>query len=316
MGRGNEDVFVQKQEERRRQGFLRRKVIPAEDTRVEPRRDIKRHTSEEKKTDPGILLDRNRNVIFQNEGSSEKELLYLLHEKNPSIGLYPGLEMPNADLSLGNWGGFLFSSSNFLRAKFDASRMPRAQFSPGSILNEASFRSVDATGVMINSSSLKDADLTDANFTGAKIHASSLRGAKLAGANFTGASFFSSDLSGLDFSGVALDQANFSRAILNDAKMRNVTCFAKKRLQFTKFIRADLRGTSFQGSALQHSDFSGAKLAGASFAGAYLQDVNFSHADLSGVDFRGSHDLRGANLTGTGYDSFWGREKLMKGKNL
>ena len=73
-----------------------------------------------------------------------------------------------------------------------------------------------------------------------------------------------------------------------------LTCdLSKSDLDGSRFHRADLSRSRFDGSSMTACDFRGAKLQGASFGGATLCDSRFAGADLTLADLRGAN-LRGA----------------------
>jgi|GEM_PF-5701902 len=60
----------------------------------------------------------------------------------------------------------------------------------------------------------------------------------------------------------------------------------RKKRHKSNFIKAKLKGNSFEGLKLNGFDFSGADLRGVSFQEAELENIHFSNADLRGASFK------------------------------
>jgi uncharacterized protein YjbI with pentapeptide repeats len=150
--------------------------------------------------------------------------------------------------------------------------------------------------VIITSADFSGADLTDARilrptifttlevetveaprFTGAKLVRLRSDGwldrADFEGADLTGAVLGRSAVQEASVNAPAsLVSANFTRAILKDAKLTGTS------VAYARFIDADLSGANLIGCNLTRADFRGANLAGADFTGA-----NLDEADLRGA---------------------------------
>jgi uncharacterized protein YjbI with pentapeptide repeats len=190
------------------------------------------------------------------------------------------LDLAELDFKSANVEGADLYGADLSRAKLNGASLV------GAILDSATITSTDFSG----------ADLTDARilrptiFTTLEVETSEAPkfiGAKLIRFRSDGwldrADFSGADLTGaiLGRSAVressvnappSLVSANFTRAILKDAKLPNTA------LAYARFVDADLSGANLRGSNLTMANFTGANLAGADFTGA-----NLDEADLRGA---------------------------------
>lgn len=131
--------------------------------------------------------------------------------------------------------GVLLEKADLRRALFTEVNLRFAIFS-GANLSEAQMFRVD----------LREADFAEANLQGARLHHVDLRKARLRETNLSNAT-----LSHCKFGG-----ADLSRADLSGAEIRNVTGFAKAKLNDSNFEGA----TGLKGTEFARADITGAKL--------------------------------------------------------
>jgi uncharacterized protein YjbI with pentapeptide repeats len=217
---------------------------------------------------------------------SARDVTARLFQATP--GTHPDLKQLN--LSRLDLAELDFKSANLEGADLYGSDLSRAK------LNGSSLVGAVLDSVTITSTDFSGADLTDARilrptvFTSLEVETSEapkFTGAKLVRFRSDGwldrADFSGADLTGaiLGRSAVrepsvnappSLVSANFTRAILKDAKLPNTA------LAYARFVEADLTGTNLRGSNLTKADFSGANLTGTDFTGA-----NLDEADLRGA---------------------------------
>lgn len=204
---------------------------------------------------------------------------------------------PNArpDLLAADLARLDLSELDFKSAELSRSNLYGADLTNASLAG-ASLVGASLDRATITAVDFSNADLTDAHiirptvFTTLEVstrEAPKFTGAKLVRTRSDGwldrADFTGADLTGAILGRTAVREAsvnappslvsaNFTRAILRDAKL------AKTSLMYARFIDADLRGADLSGSNLLQADFSGADLTGANLTGANLDEANLGTA--------------------------------------
>jgi uncharacterized protein YjbI with pentapeptide repeats len=176
-----------------------------------------------------------------------------------------GADLYGADISRANLGGV-----SLVGALLDSATITSTDFSGADLTDARILRPTIFTTLDVETSEAP-------KFTGAKLVRFRSDGwldrADFSGADLTGAILGRSAVREPSVNAPAsLVSANFTRAILKDAKLPNTS------LAYARFIDADLSGTNLRGSNLTKADFTGANLAGADFTGA-----NLDEADLRGA---------------------------------
>ena len=143
--------------------------------------------------------------------------------------------------------------------------------------------------------------LVEANFEGSRFTGSDLSGsllvksvfsrAELSRAIFTDCSMQSAMFDGAVGERVSLERSQIRNSSWRNAKLRQSN-FRWVDAVDSRFIQADLAGSSLTGGNFSNSNFSGANLSGAD-----LTDANFSNSNLSNADLRGAA-INNLNLTG------------------
>lgn len=234
------------------------------------------------------------------------------------------LNLPEIELSGGDFGSGDFSRSNMERAHLIGTILSAAQLA-GTQLRLAVLCHADLSGANLRKADLSKADLQNADLSGANLQDANLAGANLKGANLKGANLQNANLAeavleNVNFTNAVFCRANLSKAKLHQAVLRNLNfsyadlCGAdltyadmsysdlynadltKADLTYTKLDYADIREGILDSANMQHTSLTEAYLCSAS-----LQHISLQKADLTGADLRKAHllhtDLREADLS-------------------
>lgn len=149
-------------------------------------------------------------------------------------------------------------------------------------------------------------NLRESDFAGVSLHkgkfkASPLTGASFAGAELISTSFTVSHASKANFDGANLTDCNFSVTSLRDASFYKSSLvrttlntsgqgarFIDTRLTDVKWIKTDLRGTTFENCIFNGVEFKYCDLREICFDGQIFTGVKFDKSSLSGASFRGA----------------------------
>ncbi|WP_295558959.1 pentapeptide repeat-containing protein [uncultured Hyphomicrobium sp.] len=171
----------------------------------------------------------------------------------------------------------------------------------GTDLSRAKLAGASFVGARLDSTTITATDFSGADLTDARILRptvfTTLEVAASEAPKFTGAKLvrFRSDgwLERADFSG-----ADLTDAILGRSAVREPSVNAPASLSSANFTRAILKDAKLSGTSIKYASFVGADLSGANLRGADLTHANFSGANVAGADFTGANldeaDLRGA----------------------
>jgi uncharacterized protein YjbI with pentapeptide repeats len=185
-----------------------------------------------------------------------------------------GVDFKGAQLSGANLYGVDLTKANLkgshlIGVRLDRAAIERADFSGANLERASMLRPSVNTQLGVNSANAPK--FAGANLRHVRITAM-MDGADFRGADLTGArmgphepradisSMPSSWLRGCDFSGAKMAGADLMWAKLN----------------FSRFVGADVRDVNFSGADLSMTDFSGADVAGANFAGADVDGAMFN----------------------------------------
>ena len=189
---------------------------------------------------------------------------------------------------------------------------------------DAADRALSAYGV--TRTTLRSADLREARLVKVR-----LRGADMQAADLTGADIREADLSGAQMQGAQLDGVN--AAPLWSGKAGDKELFRASDRGVTKFVAADLTGSSLRRSRLESADFTGAKLTRAVFDDSDLSGAQFTRASLQGASLKavvsksrvgdyitgsswGDADLRGARLENSTVEGAFFQRNLLEGASF
>lgn len=149
-------------------------------------------------------------------------------------------------------------------------------------------------------------DLRGTNLTGANLDATNFSGAYLAAANLYVADFRGADLHEADFTAAYLISTRFTDADLHGATFTFAN-LSGAYLDRANLSRANLEGADLSDAYLDGTDLRGAHLSGvklkwtrfyrADFRGTDLQMMDFDEAKLDGADLRGADLHNARNVT-------------------
>ena len=188
-----------------------------------------------------------------------------------------GLSVTGRNLCDADFTGALLVGCDMRKAKLDNANMYGADMQ-GADLTDASMRRVDLRGSSLRGANLTGADLFEADLREGSIAAADRKeGYKIIEpvhreAYATGAVLAGANLERSRLSGIMATKADFSDAILKDAKL----------------VRANLKQANFNGANLAGADLSGANLTGADLrntvlVGAKTQSWNVSDTNMEGA---------------------------------
>lgn len=234
------------------------------------------------------------------------------------------LDLPEIELSGGDFGSGDFSRSNMEKARLIGTILSAAQL-VGTQLRSAVLCHADLSGANLRKADLSKADLQNADLSGANLQDANLAGANLRGANLKGANLQNANLAeavleNVNFTNAVFCRANLSSARLRQAVLRNLDfsyadlCgadLAYADMSYSDLYNADLTKTDLTHAKLDYADMregilDSANMQHASLTEAYLcsaslQHISLQKADLTGADLRKARllhaDLREADLS-------------------
>ncbi len=222
-----------------------------------------------------------------------------------------GLELLHAVMNNANLNGAVLHDVQFydIEAKRINLSHARVRGYLHGTFDHASFRSADLTRAALDGSfqsvDFHDANLKDvqfglcstyerADFTGARLSSSeepSHLGIQGEGVSFRKARMIEADLSRLDMKIASFDEANLTRAILENAAFMpgeeesrssfKGACLREVRGRNADFLWADMRGCDFTGADLRGARLEGCDLRGAVLEGTSLDDAYLLRARAS-----------------------------------
>ncbi len=261
---------------------------------------------------PADLMPKFRDMAGEALLNSDPALVRQLREVWISLGGGDRIDLPRLNLVFGkgnvpNWDDFDLHNVNL-----DFLGLLSSTYPPGAVglnLVDATLRHASLTRCQWTRSALDRADFTQANLDDTDFSDSTMRKATLVGAvlrqswivrlNAAGA-----DFTGADLQGSQCDEAIFERAKLAGAHLGG--CY----MTGAHFGRADLRAVTASRGLFTEAKFMKADLRGSTFEYSGLRGADFRMADLRGADLHGA-DLAGANLKGARLDGVnWNRAKI------
>ncbi len=195
--------------------------------------------------------------------------------------------------------GLRFGADDLRRAAAGAAEPPPWWREGGACLRGAELAGAD----------LPDADLTGADLTGADLARVRLRSGRLRRARLDEAQLVAADLSGADLSEVQASEADFTDALMEDARLTGAV------LRFARFNGALLDGANLDGADLWAAKMDGAEAMDCSLRGAVLHEASLAGADLTGANLAGA-ELKKANLSGAKLGRADLRESNLTGADL
>ena len=188
-----------------------------------------------------------------------------------------GLSLAGRNLCDADFTGAIMVDCNLRGTKLDNSSLFGADLQ-GACLVDASLRRSDLRGSCLRGADLSGADMFEADLREGVIAAADReRGLKIIehqtrAGNVTGAILAGANLERSRLSGVVAVRADFTDAIMKDAKLVRANL---KQANFT--------GVNFAGADLSGADLSGADLTGAVLVGAKTFSWNVSNANMEGT---------------------------------